>query len=673
MSIRTNSNRKDQMRERGSRLTALVESSVAEVDEHLRFWTAHPSKPCVVDLTAFEVGQIKPRGTAQKWNGPFLGRPELISEMAPAIRDHLVPLAEKSVEQFVYALREWWRLFDTLEADMPNTPPIVSVTQLTELHRQRALDRGMDRLAFSLFLLLVNKTRAGLGLKPIFWQRPENRIRRRHLPPQWQTDLLRHELKHRWFAILDRWELAAKLLHDMAPSASQEHEPEQHAEQLRLLRAYQRLENVIESSGSPRPSSEELYGHESKDGFYQQYAVMESLRGLYPDGDDIRVAFHLCLATTGWNAAVFLTLNVDEQFIEPHPKDSTRYILRAVKDRAGGTEQIAEGLFKTRGGPAFLLRTLIAKTSPLREQLRQELERCRKQMGEVGSVDSEGRRALEVRAASLARGLRSPWLFVSKVKPGIHWLDDDSVKGTAFLSKVIADINHRQSIDRQLSPLRTSDLRDAYAARVYHASGGSVLAVMRALNHRRVASTRAYLDNTLLREEHRKLYATFSSALWEEIRTSQRVDPTVLAMWSRHGGVTQEQRERLQTYRKLLRSRLDVGCKDPHRPPRHIAPNFQPDGEALCPVQRCLLCVEHAVIFPDSLPGLSKRLAELRYLQANMSVTSYTQSSFGEEMVNVELALLGFDQPTVMRNVSDWEKRIANGLHRVAEFDGIET
>lgn len=593
--------------------------------------------------------------------------------MAPAIRDHLAPLASKSVEQFLQALRAWWRLFDTIEDEIPNTHQIVSTAQITELHRQRAMDQGMDRLTFGNFLLLVNKTRAGLRLKPLYWQRPEYRSRIRHLPPQWQTDLLRHELKHRWFAIVDRWELAAKLLQERKPLASQEHDPDQYTEQARLLRAYLQLESIIKSSGSSRPRSEELYGHESRDEFYKHYTAMESLRGRYPDGDDIRVAFHLCLATTGWNAAVLLALNVDEPFIRPHPKDSTRYILRGVKDRAGGAEQIAEGLFKTRGGAAFVLRTLIAQTAPIREQLRQELERHREQLDSLGPLDNERRRVLAARIASLVRGVRSPWLFVSKVRSGVHWLEDDSGRGTAFLSKIIADINRRQAKGRELSSLKPSDLRDAYAARVYHASGGSVLAVMKALNHRCVSSTRVYLDNTLLREEHRKLYSTFSSALWEEIRLHQRVDPTILAMWSRHGPVTQEQRKRLQTYRELLRSRVGVGCKDPHHPPRHIAPDFQPDGKTLCSVQRCLLCVEHAVIFPDSLLGLSKRLAELRYLQANMSATSYAQSSFGDEMANVELAMLGFDQPTVMRNVNEWESRIAKGLHRVVEFDGAET
>ncbi|MGA4196573.1 hypothetical protein ACI2VG_05750 [Ralstonia nicotianae] len=628
----------------------------------------------MVDLSAFANGQVKARGAnscgpGAPWNGPFHGRPALIAEMAPAIYDHLVPLADKSVAQFMNSLRAWWRLFDALEAEMPDEVPVSSVAQLTELHRQRALDRGMDRLIFGNFLLLANKTRAGLRLRPLYWQRPGFRSPRRHLPPQWQTDLLRHELKHRWFAVLDRWELAGKLLHKGAPLVEQLLEPARYAQQEHLLQGYRLLEAAIARSRSARPNIGEFCGDQSRDDLYRNdTSLMESLRGRYPDGTDIRTAFHLCLATTGWNPAVFLALNVEEPFIEPYPKDSSRYLLRGIKDRAGGTEQVAEGLFKSRGGAGFILRTLIERTAPLREELWRELEECRAQLSRSDPLDPGVQSAAKKRIAALEHGLRSPWLYVSH---GIHWLTDYNFHGNSFLSNVIADINCRQPADRKLTPLTASDLRDAFAARVYHASGGSVLAVMKALNHRRLKSTREYLDNTLLREEHRVLYGTFSSALWEEIKVNRRVDPTILAMWSRHGRVTPEHRSRLQTYRQLLRSRIGVGCKDPTHPPKHIAPDFKPDGKKPCSVHRCLLCLEHAVIFPDSLPGLCKRLAELRYLQRNMSVTAFAQSSFGEEMSNIELALLGFDPATVAEHLGTWERRIADGTHRVIEFDGV--
>ncbi|CAJ7188793.1 Uncharacterised protein [Burkholderia pseudomallei] len=665
MSIRSNNNTKDHLREQGSALSLVVEPPAPVILGPLRFWTAHPEKKCLVDLEVFASGQQASRGS--KWKGPFRGRPELIHELFPALVDHLSPLAEKSVAQHLNALRAWWRLFDAVENAMPEASIVSSTVDLNELHGQRARDDGMGRLPFGHFLSIANKTRAGLGVRQLYWQRPEHPDPSRHLPPQWQTDLLRHDLKHRWFAALDRWDLTTELLRTGVPVASHVEQPTAYIEQNRLLEGYRRFDEFVKRTKAARPESvEELFGDDSKDDFYSKHnlTLAEILRGRYPDGDDIRAAFHLCLATTGWNPAVFLDLNAQEPFIEPHPKDSTRYILRGYKDKARGSEQVYEGLFKTRGGAGFVLQKLLAQTAPLRLQLQRELVSCQEEQARADSLE------LQSRIANLEEGLRSVWLFTNRY--GIHWLNGGNYEGKEFLPNVIKSLNSGQAADRQIASVTATDLRDAFAARVYHASGGSILAVMRALNHKRLSSTRAYLDNTLLQEEHRKLYGTFSNALWQEIQVHRRVDPTILAMWSRYGNVTEDNRQRLATYRNLLRSRIGVGCKDPHNPPKHIAPDFEPDGEAMCSVHRCLLCLEHAVLFPDSLPGLCKRLAELRHLRENMSVTAYEQSSFGEEMKNVELALLGFDRQLADVMVTEWEVRIASGAHRVMEFDGAE-
>lgn len=664
MSIRANKNTKDHLREQGAALSLVVEPSAPVILGPLKFWTAHPDKKCFVDLEIFATGQLTSKGT--KWKGAFRGRPALIHEMFPVLVDHLSPLAKKSVEQYINALRAWWRVLDAVEDAMPDAPAVSSSAHVTELHRQRALDESMDRLKFGNFLLILNKTRAALGFRQLYWPRPSPRNPSRHLPPQWQTDLIRHDLKHRWFAALDRWDLTAGLVRTDAPVACQKEQPAAYAEQARLLEGYKRLEAFTKRSGLALPTSaDELYVGESRDDFYKKYNLTfsEIGRGRYPDGDDIRVAFHLCLATTGWNTAVFLDLNANAQFIEPHPKDSTRYILRGYKDRAGGSEQVSEGLFKTRGGAGFILQRLIAVTAPLRKQLQDELADCRAKLAETDTEE------LRNRIHYLEDGTRSVWLYTSRY--GISWLNDETYS-KEFLPRLIAALNARQAPDRQISTITASDFRDAFAARAYHASGGSILAVMKALNHKRVNSTRDYLNNTLLQEEHRKLYETFSSALWHEIRVHGRVDPSILALWSRHGEVTEEHRQRLEAYRSLLRSRIGVGCKDPHHPPKRIAPEFEADGESVCPVHRCLLCVEHAVLFPESLPGLCKRLAELRYLRQHMSTAAYVQSSFGEEMANIELALLGFDSLVAEAMVADWESRISTGAHRVIEFDGAE-
>ncbi|AXW02235.1 hypothetical protein CJO81_16610 [Ralstonia solanacearum] len=602
----------------------------------------------------------------------------MIQELAPAFHDQVISQPTKSVSIYVHMLRKWWRVMDAVEASDDAIPLIASVADLSDLLRQFAVDSGMDRLVFGGFLKLANTTRIALGLRKLHWLPPEERVSHRHLRPQWQTDLIRHKLKHRWFATLERWATADALRAQDAPIVEQNVAPETYAEQLRLLRNYRRFDALVTITGHPRPGMHVLRGDVALMTFYRDgLSVSDMMRGRYPDGDDIRAAFHLCLATTGWNPSVLLSLDVTQPFLEPHPKDPRRYILRGIKARAGGAEQVSEGLFKTRASAGAILQVLVARTAALRDYLRKELQELKAELSQSGN-GSDAADRVRKRIIALEQAIRSPWLFASKVRPGIQCLTDANFAmsmekkkyHSSYLADFIKQVNARQPPDRQLTSFTATDLRDAYAAYVYRTSGGSVLAVMKALNHRRLSSTALYLNNTLLKEEHRKLFSTFSWALWEEVRTRGSVDPTILAKWSRDGQVAAEERERLSSYRTLLRSRVGVGCKDPLHPPKHIAPEFGPNGRSVCPVQRCTLCLENAVILPESLSGLCKRLAELRSLHASMGISAFQESSFPEEIENTEIALLAFDSDAVHQHLRDWEYRIAKGKHRVIEFDG---
>lgn len=122
MSIRANNNKKNHLRNANSSIAILSdEISNHQVDHNpLRFYTTHPQKPCLVDLTAFRDGrqQARVEGT-YSWGGPFQGRPQLIEEIAPAIRDFFLMSPEKTIEQLLCALRNWWRIFDAVEAAAP--------------------------------------------------------------------------------------------------------------------------------------------------------------------------------------------------------------------------------------------------------------------------------------------------------------------------------------------------------------------------------------------------------------------------------------------------------------------------------------------------------------------------------------------------------------------------
>jgi len=678
MGIRANKNQKDHLRIASlpPQLTLVeeVNESLESVDP-LRFFTKHPSKPCLVDLNVFSSGEFKnPRKTGGgTWSGAFNGRPELILEMSAAIRDRMMPLAEKSVTAYLSSLRRWWRLLDNVEAQAPSMQPVASTAQLTEVHRQRAFDTGMRRLIFSNFISLANTTRAAMDLRQLFWQPPEDKTPTRHLAPTWQTDIIRHALKHRWFEVVDRWSLADSLREESLDKSST-----RTLEMLRLKKNYVHYDEVAKRTKNPRPSMTDLaaeFGNLQK--FYLSgLNVIDMIRGTYPDGDDIRAAFHLCLAATGWNPAVLLNLNINDTFIEPHPKDPMRYILRSTKARAGGTEQTHEGLFKTQSGAGFVIQTLVARSLPLRTALRAELTDCTERLRKLGTGDAAEVTLLRQRITSLERGVSSVWLYASITSTGIQRLEDNTFATHQvgdkhrFLDVFIAGLNKKQPADLQLASLNASDLRDVHAARAYRASGGSILAVMKALGHRTLRSTASYLSNTLLKEEHRKLFSTFSGALWEQMETGKRVDPTIIAKISRDGFATLDERARLTDYRHLMTTRMGTKCADPLHPPRHIAPSFNPDGKSFCPVQRCTLCLENAILTPSSVPGLCKRRCELRFLRAHMSVGAFEESSFPEELDNTELALLAFDEAEVQHHTAIWEEKIATGKHRVTEFDG---
>lgn len=680
MGIRSNSNTKNQLGRESSQLLTLVPTPEKRTasGEQLGFRTTHPKKPCFVDLRPFAWGQENPKRKSSNnlWRGAFSGRQELLNELTPAIIDKLSPLAEPTVIKYVEYLREWWRLFDQVEAQTPELSRVTSVAQINDLHRQIAIDQGMHQDKFKVLLSLVNTARAAIGLKQLHWRSPERGKPTRHLPPQWQCELVRRTLKRRWFEVLDRWALAEELRMQGSPLVQKQDAPAVYAEQERLVRNYRRFDAVVNKVGHPRPSGDALYDDLTFQAFnHRGYNVAEMLAGKYPDGNDIRTAFHLCLATTGWNPAVLLSLDVSKPFIEVHPRDDKRYVLRGTKERAGGTEQVSEGLFKTQGSAGVVLQTLIERTAPLREQLRQELETCKALLKQTNNSTEE----LYQRITVLEQGVRSPWIYAPKWgETPIAFLTDSDFSAVrengirvGYMRKLTNELNMHRPADKQLSPMKAGDLRDAYAAYVYGASGGSILAVMKALGHRKVDTTQIYLHNTLLLEEHRKLFGTFTDALWDEMLSNGRVDPTILAKLSRDGEITHAQRERLKTYRTLMLSRIGVACKDPCNPPKHIAPNFEVDGKNHCHVQRCTLCLEHAVILPESLDGLCKRLAELRYLRGRMGIGAFEESSYVQEMSNTEIALLAFDEGKVQEHFDVWEAQIENGEHRFMEFDGI--
>lgn len=704
MNIRTNN--KDHLKDLAQPLMAVPETNdLPETGNLLKFWTKHATKKMLVDLSVFRDGQlVNPNnGGGGLWRGPFTGRPELIAQLAPTMREMTEFMSSATNQQYLSSLRSWWHLLDSVEASARaaghSFTPVATVADITEIHRQWAFDHAMHRQEFTSFVRLTNVARSALGLKQLYWNGPESANPTRHLPPQWQTDKIRFALKRGWFNALDRWDLAEQLIaypvidEEKQLIAEQKQTNKNNIQQLTRIKArqdelkrlrenYKKFNTVVQSKKKITPSSKEIREFHSIN-LHQMHRrglnLGTMLSGNYPDSIDIRMAFHLCLAYTGWNPAVLLSLNVNDKFVETHPKDTRRYIMRGFKAR-GGTEQFTDGLFKSQGSPGVILLTLMKRTEPLRKQLSQdiqalqsELSRLKKQGAEQAEVDATINAIQEMQS-----GLCSPWLYADsnsgRRDTTVGWLHDKNYQKLGasknFLQTLIDNLNQKQPAEKQLDVLVAGDFRDAFAAFSYLSSGGSVLAVMRALGHRNLGSTQHYLNNTLINERSESVFRSFSQSLWHEIKVHKRVDPSILAKWSRDGEVTEEQRQRLVEYRSMRRSRVGVGCKNPTDPPKFIDPSFVAQGSSMCRVQRCMLCVEHAVIFPDSLPGLTKRLTELLHVKTHIPLQTFNDSSFDTELENTQLALMGFDPAEVEKHAIHWEQQIKSGKHRVIDLEG---
>ena len=437
-------------------------------EDPLLFWTEHKS-PSLVDLRAFALGITDSPKNVVLWRGGFSGRPDLIAELAIALRELLRLAAPKTVWHYTQGLRAWWRILDDVErrasASSSSSARVDSVADLGEIHYQFILDKPLAKSQFSCILVAVNICRKSLKLRPLYWQAPEPAEPIRILNPEWQVKALRIELKHRWFATLDRWEKAERLVEGAEATDPVE---------ARLKRSYEMFDEAVRRSKDGRPLASEISNGMLPQTFTRRgFSVEEMLRGKYPDGEDVRIAFHLCVANTGWNPSTFTAMNVEAEFIEPHPKDSSRYLLRAPKERADGAMQMTEGLYKSSGSAGVILQTLIARTRPLREKLRTMLSAAEREHLRLvqNGADSKTVNKARKRVIKLQRGVKSPWLYATIVGDGIAWLDSHAVsyarsvgdpERAPFLDVLVRQMNANRAPDKQISRIKASDFRDAF-------------------------------------------------------------------------------------------------------------------------------------------------------------------------------------------------------------------
>lgn len=660
---------KDHRQESGGIPVSTTIYSDTGIDDVLRFWVQNPLKSIKVDLTVFSSGWDGP-APSPNWKGNFSGRPGLIEQLAPAIKEILTGFKGDTIKEKIVILRSWWRVLDAVDAAVAGTSGVAKkvddVQDICGLHYECAMRQKLSGESVSWFMSMVNSVLKLKGLPILGWESFSTRTTKRHLPPESEVAVLRMGLKQEWEIVKRRWALCDRVSQEnFVPTCDTEIDLHRH---LKFLRNQQRKWGVTV------PTSDQLRGGVPPKNFSASGLNLTTLRSVsFPTVWDMGTAFHLCLSNTGWNPAVLYSLDVTkgELMLRSNPQDQRRYILIGIKVRAGYKEQVVTGLWKTSWGPGAIIRDCIERVRPLREQLLNVLalqcERFAQMQKEDASVDELHLQLNVIR--NLEAGCRSIWLYVSR-SGAIEWLDDRSqiyyYNSTCGLypAALIFKINSERHLMGQnpIGTVTASDFRDIFALYVWRQSGSNVLAVMRMLNHAHLRTTQRYLDNNILNAERDGELHTFLEHLFSELGEG-RLDITILAYLQQYGELTPEMEKRLIDFRALEKSRLGIGCKEPKNPPPQMS--LGSVVGKLCGAQRCLLCAKNSILLPESLLGIAMRVEELIAIQSALSSETWLRSDFSIELENGLAALAIFPQAEVASARYKWSSEIKAGFHHV--------
>lgn len=654
----------------GARITDPVKVSAPESEDSLVFWTQHENNPCEINLHPFSTGreQSNNKQRGRKQFNPFTGRPELIRQLAPTAKETLSYAARGTVDGYLNALRDWWRILDAVEASAEKNGQSMTrvndVGLLTQIHSEFAHRSGMTRQAFCKFRTLLDTTRTALGIRKTYWQAPEDPDLQKHIPPQEQRNALRFAVRRICRGVLESWLESDRLSQcDSEPATIKEAE---------LWRNVKYMRSIQMKTGKILPTPDDLREAIPPWALNSAGTFRLPLRDtLFPNHWDAEAVWHLCVLNTGWNPSTLTTLDVTKKFLFDHFKDAPNdphrrfvlspqtYELVGRKERAGGKEQFVTGQWKSLDGPGHLIKTYLARVEPLRELLKQQLEQEQLIYREINDFCYQARTAQFAKIKNLEQGVRSVWLYVNRSNE-ISWISEKTKlsgyfngKQVPFLTEVTQLLNAERiasnkrraaNMEEVLNPLApvphvaAKDFRLWFADYVYRASHGNMLHVKKALNHSLLRTAFGYTDTNILNPEASDSARRFLNILVEELDTG-RIDLTILTHLYRYGKVTPEQEELLASVRSLPQSRMKVACKNPRNPPTHIKAT---KGEP-CDSQRCLLCPKNAVLLPESFDGIAMRVEELRALQGFLPIENWVEEMYDIELKNNVMALRKFD------------------------------
>lgn len=687
---------KDHLREHGGVTLVGLTPAPPKSDDPLYFWTHHPTENYAVNLHPFADGEFENPHPSGKhvgtWKGAYTGRPNLIAELAPAIQASVYRLTNGGAVGYEASLRAWWRLFEAFEntklANGQHPPQIESVANLNELHGAFAYQNGLTKEAFTRLIVIINNTRRLMKLPVLFWQIPVRAHRERKLVSDDQAKEIKIALKQDWERVRKTWARNDSIREEAARRASGQSDHVLDKEGEHLLRNWQHYQRIQHKTGRMIPTGEQLL--DGKNSHVQwkhglEHLLMRSI--LFPTVEEADIAFYLALLNSGWNPSTLVNLDAESPFlVTHHPKDHGQLVLfsepqdedatlQASKARAKGKMQFCTGLVKHASSPPAIVAAFQKRAASLRELLKQQYAEAVENLAQMQNshADEKTIEAQYLRTQQLRQGYRCVWLYVDN-RGKINWLDwrntnrytqRGSKNIVSYLSLLLDRLNAKRAAHGLplIAHVTPSDFRDIYARWVYKQSRGSILAVMLALGHSTVASTVNYLENNLFSAENDAHALRFMTRLIEELRQG-RIDLTILAQIVRHGPLTPEMEARLAEYRKLMKSRIGIGCADPRHPPEAVAPNHV--AGRLCGTHRCLKDCPNAKFLPESSDGIAMRVEELMAMHERLPRETWLHGGFDKELESGEY-LLDTLYPTdvVLSAREKWLKHIASGEHTI--------
>lgn len=694
---------KDHLKAHGG--VSLLPPEPPKSDDPLKFWTNHPTENVLVDLHPFADGEFQnpnPFGLAVgQWGGPYIGRPALIAELAPAIQARCTLLRKGTVEQYFGALRAWWRLFDAIESDSVTTdrlnPQVSSVAHLSALHEAIAKQRNMRTVIFSIFQTVADDTRTLLRLPKLGWIPPARRIGKSHLIPEHQTRTIRTALKQDWQRVLKIWARNDRLMAEADRRAAGEL-PADLGEDERLLKNWQYFQAIQLETGLTLPSGDQFLGNWADSRSLSRHGlkrrVMRAIQ--FPTVEEADIAFHLALMNSGWNPSTLAKVDADDPYLtRDHPKNTEQLVLsiddtdeaadeetlKADKARAGGRTQFCIGQKSQPSSAPMVVAAYLKRVAPLREIVKADCNAAEQQLAHLqnSGVPQEAIAAQLKRVQTLKQWSRSVWLYVDR-RGNIgclkinNWKRYAKLEGGTWQVSYLDILRHRLNAQRpaddQIPNVTPADFRDIFARWVYLQSNGNILAVMLALGHVSIETTQGYLRHKIYKVEHDDQIRRFMIHLFDGLGRGE-IDLTKLAQLVRHGEITPEMEARLAEYRVLQRSRIGMACADPRHPPAHVAPGHVPGR--LCGTNRCLKQCEHARFLPEAITGIAMRVEELMVMSDHLPREPWLKAGFQEELeMGEELLESLFPSAAVAEARAAWRARILAGEYLIPGLGRID-